>query len=117
MTKHLSLHTVLATLLTVAALFAGQQAFATVNGPVAFIGYAGTYPNNTTYSEFKIEGLNGISQNTIPGSSHTFSGQPFNCNNRYTVSITGTLNFASNTDYTDVTTGSQVTIVITHDTD
>ena len=77
MTKHLHLKKVLATLLTIAALAAGQQAFAAINGPVAFTGYSATYPNNSTYSEFKIAGLNGISQNTIPGSSFTFSEQQF----------------------------------------
>ncbi len=115
MTKHLHLKKVLAKLLTIAALAAGQQAFATINGPVAFTGYSATYPNNSTYSEFKIAGLNGISQITIPGSSFTFSGQQFNCD-YYSVGITGTLNFTTGTNYTDIYTGSQVTIVITSGT-
>ena len=115
MTKHLHLKKVLATLLTIAALAAGQQAFATINGPVAFTGYSATYPNNSTYSEFKIAGLNGIRQLTIPGSSYTFSEQQFSCG-PYSVGITGTLNFTTGTNYTDIYTGSQVTIVITSGT-
>ena len=115
MTKHLTIKKVLATLLTIAALATGQQAFATVNGPIAFQGHAATYPNNSTYSEFKIEGLGGISQNTIPGSSCTFSGQQFSCD-PYSVGITGTLNFPFLNSYSDIQTGSEVTIVISSGT-
>ena len=109
MTKHLSLHHLLATLLTIAAVFAGQQAFAHTN-PMSLTGYSVLVGDHYRYT-WKIAGFLGEPQSRAgDGSSYTFNNEDINLHTNCGVTINGTLNFAIATDYTNVTTGSEVTI-------
>ena len=114
MTKPLSLKKVLATLLTIVAVFAGQQAFATITSPMSLTGNSALM-NGQYYHVWKTEGFLGYyPQPRTQGSSYTFNGQNIGLN-RGDVHITGTLNFAESNELSDVTTGSQVTIVFSSD--
>ena len=110
MTKHLHLKHLLATLLTIVAVFAGHQAFATINNPMSLTGYSALI-NGQYYHVWKTVGfLGSYTQPRTQGNSYTFNGQNIGLQGG-DVSITGTLNFTVADDFTDVTTGSQVTIV------
>ena len=114
MIKHLQLKKVLATLLTLAALLAGQQAFATITDFMSIRGQSANI-NGQNYYVWSISGFMGqFSQPMTQGNSYTFNGQNIGLN-RGDVHITGTLNFAESNELTDVTTGSQVTIVFSSD--
>ena len=109
MTKHLSIQKVLATLLTIVAVFAGQQAFATITSPMSLTGNSALM-NGQYYHVWKTEGfLGNYSQPRTQGSSYTFNGQNIGLQGG-DVRITGTLNFTESNDFTDVTTGSTVTV-------
>ena len=58
MTKHLQLKKVLATLLTIVAVFAGQKAFATITESMSFTGQSGNI-GGITYYAWKINGFMG----------------------------------------------------------
>ena len=109
MTKHPHLKQVLATLLTIAALAAGQQAFATITSPMSLTGNSALM-NGQYYHVWKTEGFLGyFAQPRTEGSSYTFNGQNIGLQGG-AVRITGTLNFTQADDFTDVTTGSTVTV-------
>jgi uncharacterized repeat protein (TIGR02543 family) len=109
MIKHLHLKNLLATLLTLAALFAGQQAFATITSPMSLTGNSALM-NGQYYHVWKTEGFLGYyAQPRTQGSSYTFNGQNIGLQGG-DVRITGTLNFTESNDFTDVTTGSTVTV-------
>ena len=114
MIKHLSLHKLLATLLTIVAVFAGQQAFATSTDFMSIRGQSANM-NGQYYYVWSISGFMGqYPQPMTQGNSCTFNGQNIGLD-RGDVHITGTLNFAESNELTDVTTGSQVTIVFSSD--
>ena len=109
MTKHLHLKKVLATLLTIVAVLAGQQAFATITSPMSLTGNSALM-NGQYYHVWKTEGFLGYhAQPRTQGSSYTFNGQNIDLQGD-DVRITGTLNFTESNDFTDVTTGSTVTV-------
>ena len=109
MTKPLSLHHLLATLLTIAAVFAGQQAFATINNPMSLTGNSALI-NGQYYFVWQTSGfLGNHTQPRMQGQSYTFNGQNIGLQGG-DIRITGTLNFTEANDYTDVNTGSQVTV-------
>ena len=83
------------------------MAWATVTGPCTF---RGKLYNNNSYA-WGISGLlGGMSTNVESGTSCTFNGQTIKLENGNSVKITGTFNFKESNDFTDITTGSQVTI-------
>ena len=109
MTKHLSIQKLLATLLTIVAVLAGQQAFATITSPMSLTGNSALI-NGQYYYVWQISGfLGNHSQPRTQGNSYTFNGQNIGLQGG-SVSITGTLNFTESNDFTDVTTGSTVTV-------
>ena len=98
----------LATLLLFLA--AGQGAWATRTEPMAFKGRTVTNGNVTMYT-WLFQGLLGTaSQNATDGNRQTFNNQTISFS-KGRLTITGTLIFAVADAFTDVTTGSQVTLV------
>ncbi len=81
MTKHLHLRKVLATLLTIAALATGQQAFATITETFTFKGNVQTV-NNTNYYNFAVGTSGGIigQLSSQPGTYHQFNSKHFSWN-------------------------------------
>ena len=104
-------HNLLATLLTLVALFVGRQAFATITETISFKGkeYNG-------YS-YQIES-HWFTSNYGPatGNSHTFSDAHFNGvynNINFDMTLNGTLNFKSIDTYSDVlTSGGSFTVTL-----
>ena len=90
----------------------GQSAWATVTEPCTFRGRSYAI-NANAYSHFMgIQGLKGEwDTGSQAGTSQTFDGQSSIGLGEGTVRITGTLNFAESNDFTNITTGSQVTLV------
>ena len=94
-------------ILTLAALLAGQQAFATVQTGIRIQGFAKTI-SGTTYYAGAIESMWGGEQiPTQQGSSHTFNNATI-----AGITLNGTLNFQESTSVTDVVTGSSFTVTI-----
>ena len=104
-------HNLLAVLLTMVALIAGQTAQATVTQSMAFEGF---FNSNTSMHYWRIHGFWGTVAGPTTGSSgtsQTFNNNTFTFNGGHRITINGTLNFAVANNFTDVTTGSQVTLV------
>ena len=109
MTKHLHLKKVLATLLTIAALAAGQQAFATVTETITIKGQKQSN-GNISYFAFEIQSIwGGASLPGQQGSSYTFNNTNLPGG---MVTLNGTLNFQEATQLTDVVTGSTFTVTV-----
>ncbi len=109
MTKHLHLKKVLATLLTIVALAAGQQAFATVTETITIKGQKQSN-GNISYFAFEIQSIwGGASLPGQQGSSYTFNNTNLPGG---MVTLNGTLNFQEATQLTDVVTGSTFTVTV-----
>ena len=105
--RHKHLFSVVSLLVLLAA---GQMAWATVSGPCTFKGRSITN-GQTSQHIFGVGGLLGDwNTNIVGGTSQTFNGQTINLS-RGSITITGTFNFAESNDFTNITTGSQVTLV------
>ena len=100
-----------AMLLFVALAF-GQTAQAMVTEPMTFEGYSNTN-GNTSLHVWRIQGFLGMasSQQPVSGTSQTFNNAQVINSGGNIVTVTGTLNFADANTFTDVTTGSEVTLV------
>ena len=105
MTKPLSLHNLLATLLTMAALLAGQTAQATVPQSIVFEGRV----VNGSFS-FKIGEPTPMFTISQQGTSVTFNNQEVVSQPILQLSINGTLSFTEANEYTNVTTDGTVTL-------
>ena len=103
---------VLMALLLLVALAFGQIAQATITGLMTFDGFSQTNGNQSLHA-WRIQGLlgNGSSQQPVSGTSQTFNNAQVLNSGGNTVTINGTLNFAVANTWTDVTTGSEVTLV------
>ena len=101
MTKYLPLKKVLATLLTIAALATGQQAFATVTQTVTFQGYAFTY-NNTSYYSMEITSPWGNLQLPNQQGTYRYFSNVHLGWNPVDVTLNGNLRFKESTTPTDV---------------
>lgn len=94
------------------ALAFGQTAQAMVTEPMTFEGYSNT-EGNTSLHVWRIQGFLGMasSQQPVSGTSQTFNNaQVINVGGNR-VTINGTLNFTVTNTFTDVYTGSVVTLV------
>ena len=86
------------------------MAWATVTGPCTFKGRSITN-GQTSQHIFGVDGLRGEwNTNIVDGTSQTFNSQTIDLG-QGSITITGTLNFAESTSFTDVTTAGQVTLV------
>ena len=105
MTKHLHLKNLLATLLTIVAVFAGQQAFATIQNSIRMLGRT---QNNRYF--FAIESFGQMDQLVNEqGTSHTFNNATI-----AGVTLNGTLNFQEGTQWADVITATSFTVTLTN---
>ena len=103
---------VLMTMLLLVALAFGQIAQATITGLMTFDGFSQSNGNQSLHA-WRIQGLlgNGSSQQPVSGTSQTFNNAQVLNSGGNIVTINGTLNFAVANTWTDVTTGSEVTLV------
>jgi hypothetical protein len=100
---------VLATLFIIAAVFAGQQAFATVTETITIKGQKQSN-GNISYFAFEIQSIWGsASLPSQQGSSYTFNNTNLPGG---MVTLNGTLNFQEATQLTDVVTGSTFTVTV-----
>ena len=99
-------------MLLLVALAFGQIAQATVTGLMTFDGFSQTNGNQSLHA-WRIQGLlgNGSSQQPVSGTSQTFNNAQVLNSGGNSVTINGTINFAVANTWTDVTTGSEVTLV------
>lgn len=99
------------TVLLLALLAAGQSAWGTVQQTMTFSGRRVGSGNQSMYT-WSINGFLGqFSQPVSNGESQTFNGATINLEAGNKVTLTGTLLFAEADANTDVTTGSEVTLV------
>ena len=104
---------VLMAMLLLVALAFGETARATVTQSMAFEGFS-VSNNNQSMHYWRIHGFWGTVAGPTTGSSgtsQTFNNNTFTFNGGHRITINGTLNFAVANNFTDVTTGSQVTLV------
>ena len=104
MTKHLSLKQVLATLLTIAALFAGQQAFATITDSITIKGKMETNGYFYQITSHWFSSTVGPEQSN----SHIFNQFHFQGvynDINFDMMLNGKIHFPSTSDYSDVMTG------------
>lgn len=103
---------IISTVMVLVALAFGQTAQAMVTEPMTFDGYSNTN-GNTSLHVWRIQGFLGMasSQQPVSGTSQTFDNvQVINVGGNR-VTINGTLNFTVTNTFTDVYTGSVVTLV------
>lgn len=103
---------IISTVMVLVALAFGQTAQAMVTEPMTFDGYSNT-EGNTSLHVWRIQGFLGTasSQQPVSGTSQTFdNAQVINVGGNR-VTINGTLNFTVTNTFTDVYTGSVVTLV------
>ena len=90
----------------------GQSAWATVTEPCIFRGRSYAINANAYGHFFGIQGLLGaFDVNLASGTSQTFDVEKIDLGQGNSITITGTFNFAESNDFTNITTGSQVTLV------
>lgn len=103
---------VFSAMLLFVALAFGQTAQAMVTEPMTFDGYSNTN-GNTSLHVWRIQGFLGMasSQQPVSGTSQTFDNVQVINSGGNRVTINGTLNFTVTNTFTDVYTGSVVTLV------
>ena len=103
---------IISAMMLLVALAFGQTVQATVTGSMTFEGFSNTNGNQSAHA-WRIQGLlgNTSSQQPVSGTSQTFNNAQVINSGGNSVTINGTLNFAVANTWTDVTTGSEVTLV------
>ena len=101
----------LSAVLLLVALAFGQTAQAMVSTPMTFEGRTVSYGNTSQYTWYIHGFLGSQNQPSTLGNSQTFNNQQVISSGGNSVTIDGKLYFAEASSLTDVTTGSEVTLV------